>query len=288
MLRRVLEQGDPRVDRTGVGTLSCFGEMARFDLSNGEVPILTTKRVYWKTSVKEMLWFLTGGTNIRELLAENVRIWTDWPLARYRRATGTDIAQEAFEQRILQDHAFAQQWGELGPVYGKQWRRWVGPDGTTHDQIAQVVEMLKSTPASRRILFHGWNVPDIGSMALPPCHLLYQYHVSNTGKLSCILYQRSADVLLGVPFNWTGAVALQLMLAQQAGLQLGEFVWMGGDVHLYKNHLAQAQEQLSRTPRPLPKMRLVNRKGSIDDYRIEDFVVEGYDPHPPIQADVAV
>lgn len=288
MLRRVLEQGDPRVDRTGVGTLSCFGEMARFDLSNGEVPILTTKRVYWKTSVKEMLWFLTGGTNIRELLAENVRIWTDWPLARYRQATGTDISQQAFEQRILEDRAFAQQWGDLGPVYGKQWRRWVGPDGTTYDQIAQVVEMLKSNPASRRILFHGWNVPDIGSMALPPCHLLYQYHVSSTGKLSCILYQRSADVLLGVPFNWTGAVALQLMLAQQAGLELGEFIWMGGDVHLYKNHLSQAQEQLSRTPRAFPKMRLVNRKDAMDDYRIEDFVVEGYDPHPPIQADVAV
>lgn len=288
MLRRVLERGDPRTDRTGVGTLSRFGEIARFDLSTGQVPILTTKRVYWKTAVKEMLWFLTGGTNIRELLAANVRIWTDWPLDRYRRETGDAISQEAFEQRIVADEAFAARWGELGPVYGKQWRRWLGPDGRSHDQIAQVIEALRHNPASRRILFHGWNVPDIGAMALPPCHLLYQYHVSSDGALSCILYQRSADILLGVPFNWTGAVALQLMLAQQAGLTLGEFVWMGGDVHLYKNHLEQASEQLGRTPRPFPTMRLAANRPSIDAYTIDDFVVEGYDPHPPIRADVAV
>lgn len=288
MLRRVLERGDPRTDRTGVGTLSRFGEMARFDLSTGEAPILTTKRVYWKTSVKEMLWFLTGGTNIRELLAANVRIWSDWPLARYRRETGEAITQEDFERRVLEDADFAARWGELGPVYGKQWRRWVGPDGTAHDQIASVIDMLRTNPASRRILFHGWNVPDIGSMALPPCHLLYQYHVSSDGRLSCILYQRSADILLGVPFNWTGAVALQLMLAQQADLALGEFVWMGGDVHLYRNHVEQAREQLARTPRPLPRMSLVRRKPSIDAYDIDDFAVEGYDPHPPIRADVAV
>lgn len=288
MLARVLDHGDPRVDRTGVGTAARFGEMARFDLGGGQVPILTTKRVYWKTAVKEMLWFLTGGTNIRELLRENVRIWTDWPLNGYRQATGEAITQAEFEQRILEDDAFAAKWGELGPVYGKQWRRWVGGDGQVHDQIAGVVHSLRHNPASRRILFHGWNVPDIGSMALPPCHLLYQYHVSSTGRLSCILYQRSADILLGVPFNWTGAVALQLMLAQQAGLQLGEFVWMGGDVHLYSNHREQAREQLTRTPRPFPTMHLGAVRDSIDDYRIDDFVVSGYDPHPPIKADVAV
>lgn len=288
MLRRVLERGDPRTDRTGVGTLSRFGEMARFDLSRGEAPILTTKRVYWKTSVKEMLWFLTGGTNIRELLAANVRIWSDWPLARYRRETGEAITQDDFERRVLDDADFAARWGELGPVYGRQWRGWIGPDGTPHDQIAAVIELLRTNPASRRILFHGWNVPDIASMALPPCHLLYQYHVSSDGRLSCILYQRSADILLGVPFNWTGGVALQLMLAQQAGLELGEFVWMGGDVHLYRNHVEQAREQLGRTPRPLPKMSLVRRRPSIDAYEIDDFAVEGYDPHPPIRADVAV
>jgi thymidylate synthase len=178
LLSRVLESGDPRVDRTGVGTLSTFGAMARFDLSEGRVPILTTKRVYWKTAVKEMLWFLTGGTNIRELLQENVRIWTDWPLQRYREQVDATITQEEFEKRVLEDEQFAAAWGELGPVYGKQWRRWLGPDGREHDQISQVIQMLKGNPASRRILFHGWNVPDIGAMALPPCHLLYQYHVT--------------------------------------------------------------------------------------------------------------
>jgi thymidylate synthase len=288
MLARVLESGDPRVDRTGVGTLSLFGEMARFDLSAGQVPILTTKKVFWKTAVKEMLWFLTGGTNIRELLQDNVRIWTDWPLQKYRQATGHDLSQADFEQRVLDDEAFAAQWGELGPVYGKQWRRWLGADGKVHDQIAGVIHSLRHNPSSRRILFHGWNVSEIEGMALPPCHLLYQYHVSSQGRLSCILYQRSADILLGVPFNWTGAVALQLMLAQQAGLTPGDFVWMGADVHLYKNHVEQAREQLSRAPRPLPRMRLAVQRDSIDDYRVEDFVVEDYDPHPPIKADVAV
>lgn len=288
MLERLIAHGDPRTDRTGVGTQSCFGELARFDLSGGTVPILTTKRVYWKTAVKEMLWFLTGRTNIRELLAQNVRIWSDWPLARYREATDTQTSQEDFEARILAEPEFADKWGDLGPVYGKQWRRWMAADGTELDQISEVIETLKSNPASRRILFHGWNVPDVPKMALPPCHLLYQYHVSSTGKLSCILFQRSADILLGVPFNWTGAVALQMMLAQQAGLELGEFVWMGGDVHLYKNHLTQARLQLEREPRPLPSMRLIRRPPTIDDYSIDDFVVEGYDPHPPIKADVAI
>jgi thymidylate synthase len=164
----------------------------------------------------------------------------------------------------------------------------LGPDGKEYDQIARIVETLRENPSSRRILFHGWNVPDIEAMALPPCHLLYQYHVSSQGKLNCILFQRSADILLGVPFNWTGAVSLQLMLAQQAGLALGEFVWMGGDVHLYKNHVRQAQEQLARTPRPFPKMRLAVSRPTIDDYRIEDFVVEDYEPHPAIRAEVAV
>ncbi len=288
MLERLIEHGDPRTDRTGVGTFSCFGELARFDLSNGAVPILTTKRVYWKTAVKEMLWFLTGRTNIRELLAQNVRIWSDWPLARYREATGTLPSQEEFEARILAEPGFADQWGDLGPVYGKQWRRWMAADGTELDQISEVIKTLKTNPASRRILFHGWNVPDIPKMALPPCHLLYQFHVSSKGKLSCILFQRSADILLGVPFNWTGAVALQMMLAQQAGLELGEFIWMGGDVHLYKNHLTQARLQLEREPRALPSMRLIRRPASIDDYSIDDFVVDGYDPHPPIKADVAI
>lgn len=287
LLQRVLEHGDPRVDRTGVGTLSVFGAMARFDLSNGQAPILTTKKVFWKTAIKEMLWFLTGETNIRALLQENVRIWTDWPLKKYRQHD-PGITQSEFENRIVSDQKFAEEWGDLGPVYGKQWRRWLGADGKEYDQIVDVINALKTNPGSRRILFHGWNVPDIGEMALPPCHLLYQYHVSSQGRLNCILYQRSADVLLGVPFNWVGAVALQMMLAQQANLALGEFIWMGGDVHLYKNHLDQARIQLARAPRNMPTMRLAATRNSIDNYEIDDFVVEGYDPHPPIKAEVAV
>ncbi|MGQ3047859.1 MAG: thymidylate synthase [Niveispirillum sp.] len=288
LMEDILARGDARVDRTGVGTKSLFGAMMRFDLSDGTVPILTTKRVYWKLAVKEMLWFLTGGTNIQPLLKEKVTIWTDWPLATYRRETGEAISQKDFEQRIVEDDAFATRWGELGPVYGKQWRRWLGPDGREHDQIAALIKGLRETPASRRLLFHAWNVPDLGGMALPPCHMVYQYHVTSDGRLNGLMYQRSCDVLLGLPFNLTGAVALQAMLAQQAGLRLGEFVWMGGDVHLYLNHLDAAREQLSRTPRPLPRLTLTPRADSIDAYRIEDFVVEGYDPHPPIKADVAV
>lgn len=288
LLEDVLSRGDERIDRTGVGTRSLFGAMVRFDLSDGTAPILTTKRVYWKTAVKEMLWFLTGGTNLQPLLRENVRIWTDWPLAAYRRETGEEISQKAFEQRIVEDDAFAARWGELGPVYGKQWRRWLGVDGREHDQIATLVETLKTNPASRRMLFHGWNVPELGAMALPPCHMVYQYHVSSDGRLNCLLYQRSVDLLLGAPFNFVGATALQLMLAQQAGLRPGEFVWVGGDAHLYLNHLEQAREQITREPRPFPTMKLVGHPNSIDSYRIDDFAVEGYDPHPAIKADVAV
>ncbi|KEZ17220.1 Thymidylate synthase [Sphingobium yanoikuyae] len=288
LMRRILENGDERIDRTGVGTRSVFGATARFDLSDGTVPIITTKRVYWKTSTKEMLWFLTGGTNIQALLRENVRIWTDWPLATYRRETGEDIDQESFERRIVEDDEFAARWGELGPVYGKQWRRWSGSDGQEYDQISQLVTSLKTNPSSRRMLFHAWNVAELGEMALPPCHMVYQYHVTSDGRLNCLMFQRSVDVLLGLPFNLVGATALQLMLAQQADLQPGEFVWMAGDAHLYLNHLDQAREQLTRQPRPFPKMRLVRRPDSIDGYRIDDFEVEGYDPHPAIKADVAV
>jgi len=288
LMAQVLEHGDPRVDRTGVGTRSLFGAMLRFDLSQGRAPILTTKKVFWKKAVQEMLWFLTGGTNIRPLLQQNVRIWSDWPLAAYRRASGEDISQADFEQRVLEDEAFAARWGELGPVYGKQWRRWLGPDGREHDQIADLVHALRTNPASRRMLFHAWNVAEIGQMALPPCHMVYQYHVSSSGRLNCLLFQRSVDLLLGAPFNFVGAAALQLMLAQQAGLQPGELVWVGGDVHLYSNHLEQAREQLAREPRTPPTMRLARAAANIDDYRIDDFSVEGYAPHAAIRAEVAV
>ncbi|KKL59046.1 hypothetical protein LCGC14_2219270 [marine sediment metagenome] len=288
LLEHVLKNGDERVDRTGVGTRSVFGAMLRFDLSQGTVPILTTKRVYWKTAIKEMLWFLTGGTNIQPLLQENVRIWTDWPLATYRRETGEQITQAAFEQRIVEDDGFAAQWGDLGPVYGKQWRRWLGADGREHDQIADLVRALRETPASRRMLFHGWNVAELGDMALPPCHMVYQYHVTSDGRLNCLLFQRSVDLLLGAAFNFVGATALHLMLAQQASLRPGELVWVGGDVHLYLNHLDQAREQIARDPRPWPTLSLNRMPDSIDGYRIGDFDVQGYDPHPAIKADVAV
>ncbi len=288
LLEQALTSGDERIDRTGVGTRSLFGAMLRFDLSGGVVPILTTKRVYWKTAVKEMLWFLTGDTNLQPLLRENVRIWTDWPLARYRRETHDPISQEAFERRILEDNAFAGQWGDLGPVYGKQWRRWLGADGSEVDQIAEVLRLLRTNPASRRILFHAWNPADLAAMALPPCHMVYQYHVTSGGRLNCLLFQRSCDLLLGAPFNFVGATALQLMLAQQADLEPGELVWVGGDVHLYLNHVDQAREQIGRQPRPWPRMRLLRRPDGIDGYQIGDFEVTGYDPHPPIRADVAV
>ncbi len=288
LLEQVLTRGDERVDRTGVGTKSLFGAMIWFDLSDGTVPILTTKKVYWKTAVKEMLWFLTGSTSLRDLLRENVRIWTDWPLARYRRETGEKISQEDFERRIVGDDAFAERWGDLGPVYGKQWRRWSGADGREYDQIADVLHMLRTNPASRRMLFHAWNPPELSAMALPPCHMVYQYHVTSDGRLNCLLFQRSCDLLLGAPFNFAGTAALQLMLAQQADLRPGEFIWVGGDVHLYRNHFEQAREQITRAPRPFPKMRIAHWPAGIGDYKIADFEVDGYYPHPAIKADVAV
>jgi thymidylate synthase len=288
LMDQILTHGDERIDRTGVGTRSIFGASVRFNLSDGTVPILTTKRVFWKPAVREMLWFLTGGTNIQDLLKQKVTIWTDWPLASYRAKTGDNISQQDFEARIVEDDAFAAQWGELGPVYGKQWRRWLGPDGREHDQIASVIDQLKNNPSSRRMLFHAWNPAELSTMALPPCHMVYQYHVTSSGKLNCLLYQRSCDLLLGAPFNFIGATALQLMLAQQAGLTPGDFVWVGGDVHLYLNHLEQAGTQMAREPRPFPKMTLARHAASIDDYQIEDFVLEGYDPHLAISAPVAV
>lgn len=318
LLSDIIERGEKKVDRTGVGTLSIFGAMLRFNMRDDVIPLITTKRVYWKTAAKEMLWFLTGGTNIQPLVQNNCPIWTDWPLDKYRKATGHQISQEAFEALIASDDEFAAKWGELGPVYGKQWRRWLGPDGKEYDQIADVIHMLKNNPASRRILFHGWNVPDIGSMALPPCHLLYQFFVSYPQpgqsqvngegfdenrsdhlerqnstpdpkpRLKMLCFQRSTDSMLGAPFNYFNASLLLRMIAQQADMEADELIWMSGDTHLYLNHLDAVKEQLSREPRPFPKMKILRKPDSIDDYRIEDFVVEGYDPHPPIKADVAV
>jgi thymidylate synthase len=288
LLEKVLEKGDERMDRTGVGTRALFGELVRFDLSGGQIPLLTTKRVYWKTAFKEMLWFLTGGTNIRQLLENNVRIWTDWPLRRYQIETGEQISQGAFEDKIVEDRDFAEKWGELGPVYGKQWRRWLDADGREHDQVATLIETLRNNPASRRMLFHAWNVGELDQMALPPCHFVYQFHVTSKGALNCILYQRSVDLFLGAAFNWASAALLVHMIAQQAGLTPGELVWFGGDVHIYLNHVDQVREQIAREPRPFPTLKLTGHPASIDDYSIENIEVSGYDPHPPIHGDVAV
>ncbi|TWB21287.1 thymidylate synthase [Nitrospirillum amazonense] len=286
LLRRLIDQGAARVDRTGVGTKALFGEQMRFDLSAG-FPLLTTKKIFHRQAIHEMLWFLSGDTSIRPLLVNKVRIWTDWPLANYRRKTGEDISQEDFEARVLADEAFAAQWGDLGPVYGKQWRRWQGPDGKVIDQIQELVDGIRTNPTSRRLLFTGWNVADLPDMALPPCHMTYQFFVAD-GKLSGLIFQRSADTLLGLPWNLCEGALLIHMLAHQCDLGVGDLVWQGGDVHLYLNHIPQAEEQLTREPRPFPQLVIKRKPDSLFDYRFEDFEITGYDPHAHIKADVAV
>lgn len=297
LMRRIWDEGDERVDRTGVGTRSVFGAQLRFDLADGAMPLLTTKRVYWKTATREFLWFLTGETNIRALCAQGVEIWTDWPLDRFRRETGEDIPRAEFSQRIVADEAFAQAWGDLGPVYGKQWTDWpvYEPAGNGLfrrrsagiNQVAQVVESLRHNPGSRRHIVEGWNVAELDRMALPPCHKTYQFHVSE-GRLSGMLHQRSCDVALGLPFNlWSAAVFIRL-LAQQCDLEPGELVWVGGDVHLYRNHAGLVAEQLARRPAGQPRLEILRRPASIFDYDIADFSVTGYEPQAPIAAPIAV
>ncbi|MEO6388440.1 MAG: thymidylate synthase [Croceibacterium sp.] len=296
LMRRIWEQGDERVDRTGIGTRSVFGPQVRFDLSDGKVPLLTTKRVYWKAAAREMLWFLTGETNIRPLLQQGVTIWSDWPLAAYRKESGDDIAQAAFEARIVDDAAFAARWGNLGPVYGKQWVDWptyepagegLFRQGAGINQVAQLVAGLQANPGGRRHIIEGWNVAELAEMALPPCHKTYQFHVADD-RLSCQLYQRSCDVALGLPFNLFGAALLTRMVAAQAGYAPGELIWTGGDTHLYLNHGDLVSEQLSREPAGEPKLELLRTPDSIFGYRIEDFSIPDYAPQGTIRAPVAV
>jgi thymidylate synthase len=297
LVRRIWNEGDERVDRTGIGTRSVFGATIRFDLSDGAMPLLTTKRVYWKTASRELLWFLTGDTNIRSLCAQGVEIWTDWPLDRYRRETGEEIGRAAFSRRIVEDAAFAARWGDLGPVYGKQWVDWPvyepAGDGLFRkraegiNQIAQVVESLTDNPGSRRHIIEGWNVAELDAMALPPCHKTYQFHVAN-GRLSGMLFQRSCDMGLGFAFNMWSLALLTRMLAQQCNLEPGEVVWTGADVHLYLNHASLVDEQLSRTPSGGARLAFVRRPASIFDYQIEDLDVSGYAPQAHIKAPVAV
>ncbi|MBL0965909.1 MAG: thymidylate synthase [Blastomonas sp.] len=297
LMRQVWTRGHERSDRTGVGTRSLFGATMRFDLSDEAIPLLTTKRVYWKAAAREMLWFLTGETNIRPLVEQGVHIWTDWPLDAYRKATGEAIDRDAFEARIIADAEFAERWGDLGPVYGKQWVDWpvyepVG-EGLFRkrergiNQIAELVESLRHNPGSRRHIFEGWNVAELHRMALPPCHKTYQFFVAD-GKLTGLLYQRSCDLALGVPFNIFSAALIARMLAQQCDLEPGELIWNGGDVHLYLNHQELVETQLARAPSGEPKLTINRRPDSIFHYRIEDFEVRDYAPQAHIAAPVAV
>jgi len=258
LVRRVLDSGARKTDRTGTGTLSVFGHQMRFDLSEG-FPLLTTKKLHLKSIIHELLWFLSGDTNVRYLRDQGVTIWDEW----------------------------ADERGELGPVYGHQWRSWPCPDGGSIDQISRVVEQIRVNPDSRRHIVSAWNVAELESMKLPPCHVLYQFWVAD-GRLSCQLYQRSADVFLGVPFNIASYSLLTMMVAKVCGLRPAEFIHTLGDAHLYLNHLDQARLQLERAPRPLPSMKLNPEVASLFDFRYSDFALEGYDPHPAIRAEIAV
>ena len=258
LMRHVRDFGSVKTDRTGTGTRSVFGHQMRFNLQDG-FPLVTTKKVHLKSIIHELLWFLTGSTNIAYLEEHGVTIWDDW----------------------------ADQQGELGPVYGYQWRSWPAPDGSHIDQISQVLDQIKYKPDSRRMIVSAWNVADVPKMKLPPCHALFQFYVAD-GKLSCQLYQRSADIFLGVPVNIASYALLTHMMAQQAGLEVGEFIWTGGDCHLYINHLYQVELQLSRAELALPQLIIKRKPASLFDYTFDDFEVSGYAPHPPIKAPVAV
>lgn len=257
LMQRLMDSGTRKEDRTGTGTLSLFGQQLRFDLAQG-FPLVTTKKCHFKSIVHELLWFLQGDTNVGYLQQNGVRIWDEW----------------------------ADEQGNLGPVYGAQWRSWQAADGSTIDQISQVIEQIRQNPDSRRLIVSAWNVGQIEQMALPPCHAFFQFYVAN-GRLSCQLYQRSADIFLGVPFNIASYALLVHLVAAQTGLQVGEFVWTGGDVHLYLNHVEQARLQLTREPLPLPQLQL-NSAPSIFDYRYQDIELVGYQSHPAIKALVAV
>jgi len=258
LMRHVLEHGTPKNDRTGTGTLSVFGWQMRFDLAEG-FPLVTTKKLHLRSIVNELIWFLSGDTNVGWLRENGVSIWDEW----------------------------ADEHGELGPVYGHQWRHWPAANGGEIDQISEVIERIRKDPDSRRLIVSAWNVADLPKMALAPCHAFFQFHVAG-GRLSCQMYQRSADIFLGVPFNIASYALLTHLVAQQCALEPGDFVWSGGDCHLYSNHLEQAREQLSRTPYPLPRLEILRKPDSIFGYRFEDFAIRDYVTHPHIKAPVAV
>ncbi|MBO7315902.1 MAG: thymidylate synthase [Paludibacteraceae bacterium] len=282
LCKTILEKGIRKEDRTGTGTISYFGYQMRFDLSEG-FPLLTTKKVHLKSIIHELLWFISGNTNIKYLVDNNVRIWNEWPFAIYQKSDEYQgETQEEFVGKIKSSEEFAQKWGELGPVYGKQWRNFGGVD-----QLADLISQIKNNPTSRRLIISAWNPPEVEDMALPPCHCFMQFYI-NEGRLSCQLYQRSADVFLGVPFNIASYALFTMMIAQVTGLKLGDFVHVLGDAHIYLNHLEQINEQLSREPRSLPTMLINPSKTNIEDFVFEDFELKNYDPHPAIKGVVAV
>ena len=300
LLHKIVNEGVRKDDRTGTGTLSIFGYQMRFDLQDG-FPLLTTKKVYMRGITHELLWVLTGDTNIKYLVDRNVKIWNEWPYEGYKASDefkGETL--DEFVEKIREDNAFAKKWGDLGPVYGKQWIRWTGKDGEEINQIKNVIDEIKKNPNSRRLIVSGWNVADIqelihGKSSAPPlCHTVFQFYVTPPTRaglrpaLSCQLYQRSADVFLGVPFNIASYSLLTHMIAQECGLEVGEFIHTFGDAHLYLNHMDQALTQLEREPKPLPQLKLNPEVKSVFDFTFEDIEVMNYDPHPAIKAPIAV
>ncbi|MCK5387647.1 MAG: thymidylate synthase [Candidatus Izimaplasma sp.] len=287
LLHHILDRGSKKEDRTGTGTISTFGYQMRFDLADG-FPLVTTKKVHLKSIIHELLWFIKGETNIKYLVDNNVRIWNEWPYRNFQKTANYNRETlEEFVEKIKTDDAFAKKHGNLGPVYGRQWRHFEGPEGKYVDQLSEVIKDIKNNPYSRRLIINSWNPPLVPEMALPPCHMMFHFYVNNN-KLSCLLYQRSADSFLGVPFNIASYALLTLMVAQVTNLEPGEFIHTLGDAHIYNNHLEQIKLQLRRLPKALPTMTLNKDIKNIENFKYEDFKLSNYQPHPPIKGKVSV